>query len=35
LCCKHITANHRELNYLTGVENTVCSKQCKTLLPHI
>ena len=34
LCCKNKTDDHRELNYLTGVENTVCSKQCKTLLPH-
>ena len=32
LCCKNKTTDHRELNYLTGVVNTVCSKQSKNII---
>ena len=32
LCSKNITTDHRELNYLTGVTNTVCSKQGKNII---
>jgi len=33
LCCKNKTDDHRELNYLTGVTNTMCSKHYYYTLP--